>query len=86
MTHELKEVTVAPASHDVPLKDWRMAIAFRRYQPGDGAMAWAAAKVLGRHDVMHCDIIMNVPCGEKRCGHSGRIRGRVSARQLLRRA
>lgn len=65
---ELKEVTVSAVQSSSAAQEWRMALAFRRYQKGDGFLAWAAAHWIGRHGVMHCDIIMTVPCGEVRCG------------------
>jgi hypothetical protein len=67
---ELKEIAVVSGNAVVEEEPqtWRMAIAFRKYQKGDPFLGWVAARLLGSHDVMHCDIIMNCPCGEIRCG------------------
>jgi hypothetical protein len=66
---ELKEIAVHGSPSAVAAaQNWTLALAFRKYQPGDGFLAWAAARMLGRHGVMHCDILMTCMCSEVRCG------------------
>jgi hypothetical protein len=62
---ELKEISVR---HAEAAQNWTLALAFRQYQSGDGFMAWAAGRLLGKHGVMHCDILMTCMCNEVRCG------------------
>lgn len=50
------------------VQNWNMALAFRAYKPGDGFLGWAAAKLLGKYGVMHCDLLLLCPCNEVRCG------------------
>lgn len=68
-SHELKEIAVLrPNGATEAAQNWTLALAFRKYQPGDGFLAWAAARMLGKHGVMHCDVLMTCMCDEVRCG------------------
>lgn len=63
---ELKIKATQPPT--VVVKDWSMVIALRTYQPGNGCLPYIGSKVLGKHGVVHCDILMKRPCGDIWCG------------------
>lgn len=56
-----------PAAAHVPTKDWTMVIGFRAYRPGSGCIP-ALSDKRSKHHVMHCDILLKRPCGERWCG------------------
>lgn len=55
------------AEPEAKIKDWCMVIGLRQYTKNQGCIPYMGSHVLGKHGVVHCDILLKRPCDAVRC-------------------
>lgn len=61
---DLRHASSAP---ETKVRDWSMVIGLRQYTKNQGCIPYMGSHVLGKHGVVHCDILLKRPCDAVRC-------------------